>query len=378
MGVLNHGNTLAWNAPGPDVFAHIKQLDSLRAFAVGSVMLGHYFPGLHSYGEWGSIGVNLFFVISGFLITGILLKCRKQIENGQSVILTLRQFYVRRFLRIFPLYYMVIFLAAIVNFSDVRRNFLWYVTYTVNYYGLITNKGIGLPHFWTLALEEQFYLMWPILILLVPRRGLVLVPLAAILIAVITRTIIVVFHLNWMSLMLTPVSLDTLGFGALLAVCSDLPFNRVTSLLEKAGIWVGLPLLIALKITGNFGVLRGLGIIIFNTAIGLFSVWMIIRTVKRVKGIMGWILERRSLRYLGTVSYGEYVYHLPVLLVVFSRRLGGIMPHSPLLKVIVCGSLTVVIASLSWFLFERPINGLKRWFPYRLTEHHQCKLAVST
>src|SRR5438552_8893303 len=108
MRVLNRSKTRAWAAPGPDVFAHINQVDSLRALAVGSVMVGHYFPGLHSFGEWGPMGVNLFFVISGFLITGILLKCRKQIESGQSIILTLRQFYVRRFLRIFPLYYLVI------------------------------------------------------------------------------------------------------------------------------------------------------------------------------------------------------------------------------------------------------------------------------
>jgi peptidoglycan/LPS O-acetylase OafA/YrhL len=281
-------------------------------------------------------------------------------------------------LRIFPLYYLVILLAAIVGFSDVRRNFWWYVTYTVNYYGLVTNEGIGLPHFWTLALEEQFYLTWPILILLIPRQGLLLVPLAAILVAVITRAVIVVFHLNWMSLMLTPVCLDTLGLGALLAVCSDLRLNRVMSLLEKAGIWVGLPLLIALKITGNFGVLGGLGIIIFNIAVGLFSVWMITRAIKRFGGVIGWILDRRSLRYLGTVSYGLYVYHLPVMMIVLRRwRLVG-MPNSPLLKAIVCGGLTVVIASLSWFLFERPINGLKRWFPYRLTGHYKPHLALST
>ena len=138
----------------------------------------------------GSNGVNLFFVISGFLITEIFLKCKKEVENGQSIRLTLRQFYARRFLRIFPLYYLVISLSFLFNFSDVWHELWWYLTYTVNYYGLVTGKWIGLPHFWTLALEEQFYLLWPLVILLVPRRCLLLVPVIAILIAPATRALI--------------------------------------------------------------------------------------------------------------------------------------------------------------------------------------------
>src|SRR5437764_8252449 len=97
---------------------HIKQLDALRAFAVGSVMVAHYFPTLNRFGEWGAMGVNLFFVISGFLITEILLKCKKEVETDQSIRLTLRKFYARRFLRIFPLYYHFIYISFLYNFFD--------------------------------------------------------------------------------------------------------------------------------------------------------------------------------------------------------------------------------------------------------------------
>jgi len=232
---------------------HIKQLDALRAFAVGSVMVAHYFPQFNRFGEWGAMGINLFRYF-GILITEILLKCEKEVENGQSIRLTLRQFYARRFLRIFPLYYLVISLSFLFNFSDVRHELWWYLTYTVNYYGVVTGKWIGLPHFWTLALEEQFYLLWPLAILLVPRRCLFLVPVVAILIAPATRALIVARDANPFWWMTTPVCLDTLGFGALLAACHEMRFHALGRSLSTAGLWVGLRLLIVLKVLTGLNV----------------------------------------------------------------------------------------------------------------------------
>ena len=346
---------------------HIKQLDALRAFAVGSVMVGHYFPTLNRFGEWGAMGVNLFFVISGFLITEILLKCKKEVENGQSIRLTLRQFYARRFLRIFPLYYLVISISFLFNFSDVRHELWWYLTYTVNYYGLVTGKWIGLPHFWTLALEEQFYLLWPLLILLVPRRCLFLVPVVAILTAPATRALILARDANPFWWMTTPVCLDTLGFGALLAVCHEMRFHALGTLLSTAGLWVGLPLLIVLKVIAGLDVPHHrFGIVIFNIAIGLFSLWLVNGAVEGFRGLMGAILEWRPLRFLGEISYGLYVYHLPVIMIVSSSWLASASISTPLQKAIVWTLLTILVGTLSWYLFERPLNRCKRFFPYRL------------
>ena len=121
------------------------QLDSLRALAVFGVMLEHYVPG-SAYGslldswkpafplEWGS-GVTLFFVLSGFLITGILLRCRDIISSTkQSTGFTLQRFYIRRFLRIIPIYYLAIAVAVIL-FKKFRGELLWYLTYYNQYQG---------------------------------------------------------------------------------------------------------------------------------------------------------------------------------------------------------------------------------------------------
>ena len=136
---------------------------------------GHYLP-------WGEWGVQLFFVLSGFLITGILLRCRGD-EDAGGKISRMRQFYVRRFLRIFPLFYAVLFAAALLNIRPVRETLLWHVSYLSNLQMALAGGWSGpVSHFWSLAVEEQFYLLWPCLILFLPRKYL----LWAILIAIAT------------------------------------------------------------------------------------------------------------------------------------------------------------------------------------------------
>jgi len=167
--------------------------------------------------------------------------------------------------------------------------------------------------------------------------------------------------------MTTPVCLDTLGFGALLAVCHEMRFHALGTLLSTAGLWVGLPLLIVLKVITGLNVPHyRFGIVIFNIAIGLFSLWLVNGAVEGFRGLMGTILEWRPLRFLGEISYGLYVYHLPVIMIVSSSWLASELISTPLQKAIVWTLLTILVGTLSWYLFERPINRCKRFFPYRL------------
>jgi hypothetical protein len=137
----------------------------------------------------GAAGVKLFFVLSGFLITGILLTYRDQAEAGSvTKSAAVWRFYGRRFLRIFPVYYFVLLATAAAGFPTVRETFWWHALYLTNFYIAITGDWPGyLSPFWTLAVEEQFYVMWPWVVLFAPRRMLTGICFGMILIAPLFR-----------------------------------------------------------------------------------------------------------------------------------------------------------------------------------------------
>ena len=120
---------------------HMLQLDALRAFAVLAVLVSHFSPTSTKFFtlarliDLGGLGARLFFVLSGFLITGILLRSKRYCEkDGLPVLHAFRQFYARRVLRIFPLFYLVLGLAAALNIPPVRQTFLWHATFLTNFY----------------------------------------------------------------------------------------------------------------------------------------------------------------------------------------------------------------------------------------------------
>jgi peptidoglycan/LPS O-acetylase OafA/YrhL len=155
---------------------HFKQIDSLRAIAVTMVFLYHWLPSVVLFQDWhlGSLGVSVFFVLSGFLITKILLTEKEKIDNNkQTLANAFKLFYTRRTLRIFPIYYLLLLFLFALNFQEVRSEILWHVTYSSNVlYYLNGNFSNGLSHLWSLCVEGQFYLVWPILLFLVPFKHL--------------------------------------------------------------------------------------------------------------------------------------------------------------------------------------------------------------
>jgi peptidoglycan/LPS O-acetylase OafA/YrhL len=154
------------------------QIDGLRCFAIISVMIAHWIawdtinPILNS-APWGN-GVILFFVISGFLITNILLEQKQKIDTFKiSQQHALKIFYLRRFFRIFPIYFLLLFFLYYIDYPNIRQNFIWFITYTSNILQGITNKDVGnLSHLWSLAVEEQFYIIWPLFIFFIPEKHL--------------------------------------------------------------------------------------------------------------------------------------------------------------------------------------------------------------
>ncbi|CAN1209220.1 Acyltransferase [Tumidithrix helvetica PCC 7403] len=358
------------------------QLDSLRALALFGVMVEHFVPPstytsfISSWKtaspiEWGS-GVTLFFVLSGFLITGILLRCRDIIRaNDQRIGFTLQRFYIRRFLRIFPIYYLTLVVAAII-FKRVRSDFFWHLTYTSNIMVFVQDSyDQYATHFWTLAMEEQFYLIWPLVILLLPQRYLLKAIFTTITLAPLFR-FIGCYGLN---LSITQIgvfpaaSLDALGLGALLAfyIHNYDQFKQAKQSLCKFGLWVCLPLMISFIIISF--IFRGtvlINILIKPTISSIFFVWLVSTAAKGFDGILGRFLELKPLVFIGKISYGIYIYHnfMNPIYDILSWYLN--LPTSiPLLLVIALKVIaSFAIAIPSWFLIEKPINNFKRHFGY--------------
>src|SRR5689334_23327640 len=144
---------------------YMPQLDGLRAFAVASVLVFHWFKPSIALGEWG---VTVFFVLSGYLITRNIVALK---AAGLPVATAARVFFVRRTLRLFPAYYLTLLLGALL-FEDVRREWVWYVAYASNFLLELRQHPIAMTPTWSLAVEEQFYIVWFLLVMIVPARRL--------------------------------------------------------------------------------------------------------------------------------------------------------------------------------------------------------------
>ena len=345
------------------------QLDALRAIAVFGVLACHWLPKhlfLNSHLALGILGVKFFFVLSGFLITLLLLEYRKNIDDGKKDIgVTIRRFYIRRFLRIFPIYYLTIFLITIFY---LRRDpsLIWHLTYTSNFYYSLHPWDIN-SHFWTLAIEFQFYLFWPLLIFLFPQKHLEKLIVSTIIIAPIFRILCVAMGLSDEIRMqlLIPGSLDSLGLGALLAFYNYNPHRAKTKkILCNWGFWLGGTLSFAIALTRPH-IDPGLRLAIADSINALFFVWIVERAARGFGGIVGMVLEFKPLVYLGKISYGIYIYHSFVAAVIVPNSLsylGFSYPKSIEIRFVLNTITAVMVAMLSWQYIEQPINNLKRHF----------------
>jgi peptidoglycan/LPS O-acetylase OafA/YrhL len=219
------------------------------------------------------------------------------------------------------------------------------------------------PHFWTLSVEEQFYLFWPAVILLAPRRHLFAILLALIISAPIYRLIaqFIGFSQNGAGT-ITIACLDCLGAGALLAYLRDDKPKR--GALLRLGLWfLPVPLLLAVFGTFHSNYLDNLA----RTPCALTFAWIIARYTDRSNAL----LRSRALVAIGVVSYGAYIFHLAAGRIVrelYRLAFGQHLDGGPLLFALGV-ALTLVIAALSWKLFEEPINSLKSRWPYAQKEH---------
>jgi peptidoglycan/LPS O-acetylase OafA/YrhL len=360
---------------------YMIQLDGLRAIAIGLVIFSHYTDVILPLAGFdhflGAAGVTLFFVLSGFLITLILIGNRENQDQSNGFIL--KQFYIRRFLRIFPLYYLVILLGVLFNIPTSREHILALVTYTPNW--LLGTESSNLrffSHLWSLGVEEQFYIFFPLLFLLVSKKHIKTLFISLVIFAVVSRVAVIFleYHLNqvdqtnWVAHRTTPCCLDPFGIGAMLAFLKFYYPEKTREWLKKS-IWPVLSMLFLgiacfLWMADQHNPAISISNIIVNrTLISLASFWIIgVAGFSDFKGLQGKFLENRMIVYIGKISYGIYVYHFIIphfftSYAPFNSNALNIIT-SRILYVVV----TLLIASTSWFLFEKPINDLKKYFSY--------------
>ncbi len=342
------------------------------------------------------VGVDFFFVLSGFLITGILLRSRGQPHYFSS-------FFARRVLRIFPLYYAVIFLALVVlpQIPAVERELdttiseghgWWYWLYFQNILMAIKAdfSHIVLAVTWSLAVEEQFYLLWPIVVWYCPARRLAWVCYGVIFGALILRG-----FMTWRgshaiaTYVLTPARADTLAVGSLIAALTHLRVDplRLCRIARWAGAASASLLLLWIVYRGRLNwtddAVRTLGYSVVAALAGALVV-LLLHPV-RYPRLAAWF-SIAPLVSLGTYSYALYLFHVPISAVI--RKLWGrIDPSSAstqyemgqglatappwfgerfasfVLMLMACYLVTFVFAWLSWHLYEKHFLHLKRFFP---------------
>jgi peptidoglycan/LPS O-acetylase OafA/YrhL len=341
----------------------MPQLDGLRFFAVMAVVVAHNWdpslgPGILDRVNLGGLGVGLFFVLSGFLITGILLQGRPDGSASGNRPRFMKQFYVRRFLRIFPIYYLVLIGITILG-SERSEVMPWLFTYTTNIYIWDHLTFLRFSHFWTLAVEEQFYLFWPLLLLFLPRRWLLPTLILLISLAPLYR----------LYGTLTIGHLDSLGLGALLALAfQGDQSGRVRSILVRIVLPVGLAIYVTALALSHYGVSNRAMITLDKTGAALVFCWLIGVASLGLRGIGGRILDYGPIVYLGKISYGIYIFHLLIPLILFSwiaKHLGVSYSNTGFVNFVATSLATFAVAALSWHFFEAPINRLKRHFPYK-------------
>jgi peptidoglycan/LPS O-acetylase OafA/YrhL len=366
----------------------IAGLDGLRALAFLGVFAYHT-----QFLRFGWVGVDLFFVLSGFLITDILLRMKDSIQGKEFFL----KFYGRRALRILPLYYFYLLALTLIvllipnlnlgplikNFSDEFQRNIWYgVFYVYDFFSATSSyaKNWSFTHLWSLSVEEQFYLVWPLLIFLVPKKHFKKLCLIAIGLGPILRLIITTIYRSHFSPILLddpqqatyvlPFSqIDAFALGAyisrfeisrprgqLLAMVILTPALGMLADQLTTGQYVLATLGYKLPLAGAYKEVWGYSLLNYLFAVLLFCV---VRTKLFTSDLSGSVL-----RYLGKISYGLYVYHYFTLAVVTGlfKKFG--LPYTLGSSEVFWTALlaTIAVASLSYYLLEKPILGLKTRF----------------
>ena len=348
---------------------YLPKMDGLRAISIFMVFLGHFFwsgltpqsklPAALTSTFSGGLGVTIFFVISGYLITSILLTYSDALTPKNAA----KKFYWRRALRLFPIFYLCIAVTAALNLGGMRQTWWINALYLMNFKVARDSAWNGSSHFWSLCVEEQFYLLWFLIVVLIPRRFLLAVIMFFIIIAPVYRLLMCALGTTHFVDVLLPGTMDSMATGALISHAVNLsPSARLWRQFVKIRtplLSLSLLAIIAIQATPAESVRR----VILRSAMDIFAACLVSASLEQVSDWRFNWLGGNMIRHLGKISYGLYVYHF-FLPPVIDAHLNFNWVHSYtgalLTRFAVLAAITVAIAEVSWRLIEKPILKLKR------------------
>lgn len=344
----------------------VPKLNSIRTIAVVLVIISHYFRRT-DFLNFGETGVDIFFFLSGFLITSLLVRDHKRIEAGQlSIPAALKNFYVRRALRIFPLYYAVIIALYALGpktGTGIRQNFAYFFFYLPNHYFFNRGDWDGiLSHFWSLGVEEQYYLVWPFIFFFARDRRVPTILMAMIAISLGFRGYMKLTTGNNFYDILTLSCIHKFAAGALLTYFME-PLRRNftgNQRLHDTLFLLTFPVYAALCV---FDV--PMAWLLRDLVVFYFFFYSLMTALHRNDGLFHRVLANSWMVYLGLISYGLYVFHLitPWLVTNALGKLGLLrITEQEYLFAGICFLVTVAMSHLSYFLYEKKFLDMKRHF----------------
>jgi peptidoglycan/LPS O-acetylase OafA/YrhL len=384
---------------------HYRQLDGLRGLAILLVVFYHFcLPHRDFHGpaagfalqlaQAGWMGVDLFFVLSGFLITGILVETRTDPNY-------FRNFLGRRFLRIWPLYYLnllvlLVLLPALMSsvpeqVQGMRDKQGWFWLYAANWLFALEG-GFGKTsggYFWSLAVEEQFYLVWPVVVYALSDRALLRASLLLLGVSLLTRIVLSTLGTAAGTLYtMTFTHLDGLTIGSCLAICarSGALSDRIRRLAPLAAVAALVGLAIVRVIDSNFFFWSKAMAACGYTFVAILSGALLVRTMQaEPSSLLSRVFSSRPMAQCGKYSYALYLVHVPVAGLLFPLtfrvldRIPGLSSYE--LKFLVFVAIAFVVSYglsvLSWYAFEGPIMKLKKHFAYAPTESTKAARAMA-
>jgi len=348
-------------APVPRAPVYLRGLDGLRAIAACGVMVSHALKELgrfaghspHHSLELGRQGVTMFFALSGFLITYLLLEERERAGG-----IDLGAFYVRRILRIWPLYFVALGIA--MAYHGHATGLLLFLFFMSNV-AFVTGRYVpDTAPLWSIGIEEQFYALWPLVVSRVRR----LVPLLVCVVIAIPLARIVVHRAlgpgrHVANDLLGTFGYDAMALGALFAIGYRRANPHLLRIARTPWPHVAFVALVALLAANQLGLLH----VLLAPLVALVTSIFIVAQVASPRPLVD--LEAAPLRFVGRISFGVYVYHMLVIALLV-RILGNTVLPGAAVVMLVC-VMTIAVAAVSYRLIERPFLRLKRRFEHVAT-----------